>query len=272
MSHLVNPKRMGLIRSGSPVPLLGLTFYPILMKDYDEFIACKDAITLRLGTLPVKYLAMDYFSAIFAFEIDTMQATKKAIGLFSKVIRMLQLSLRIDCDNEEFSKWISYGKRNDEICIDHIEIHQDEKTVCITPSDISGQIRGLIADLNGLELPDEGENLDLVIANEQKKEFLARGQKRLKHSINDLISSVAYHSRCRESEVLSWTVREFEARRSAIDRDKRYMLYGQAEMGGMVTFKNGNPAPSWCYEVYDDSLGTQSLSELQFGDAKQKSQ
>ena len=30
----------------------------------------------------------------------------------------------------------------------------------------------------------------------------------------------------------------------------------------MVTFKKGNPAPSWEFDVLDDSLGTVSLSEL----------
>lgn len=271
MSHSFGKEsRMARIRRGEPISLLGLTFYPIMMSHYEDFISCKDAIILRLGTLPVKYIAKDYFSAIFAFEMDQIAATQKSVGLFSKVLHFLELSLRIGEEGHRLGDSILYAERNGEIVIEHISVTQDGKQIDITPIQISTQIRPLLASLNGLELPDESENIDLVIANEQKKAFYARNQKKLKHDISDLISSVAYQSRCSERELISWTVREFESRRAAIERDKRYMLYGQAEMGGMVTFKNGNPAPSWCFDVLDDSLGTQSLESLNFGDVKQK--
>jgi len=261
--------RKSLIRQGLPVPCLGLDFYPILMSHYEEFLACKDSLELRLATLPVKYVTKDYFSALFSLEMDSYAQSGKAIGILSKFLRLFCLSLRIDGGTKSLENAFQYEEVNGEIRIRSFNVTQNQKTVSVTPLEISSQIRPLIAEINGVKLPDESENLDLVIANEQKKEQNASSQK-LNASTDDLISSVAYQSHCTESEICFWTVREFEQRKRAIERDKRYMLHGQAEMSGMVTFKKGNPAPSWCYDVLDESLGTQSLSELNFGNAKQK--
>lgn len=261
--------RTAAIRCGLPIPFRGLQLYPIEMSHYDQFLACKDALLLRLGTLPVKYLSMDYFSALFAFEVDTVRESGKSPGLFYKMITLLLLSLRIEGSAEEFCRGFHYELVDGEPRISKIDVTQENHTESITPFEFSSQLRPLIAHVNGLELPDESENLDLVIANEQKKSLNAPSY-RLNATTDALIASVAYLSGCRERDVMGWTVREFEQRKSAIDREKKYMLYGQAEMSGMVTFKKGNPAPSWCYDLLDESLGTQSLSELNFGDAKQK--
>ncbi len=128
--------------------------------------------------------------------------------------------------------------------------------------DISTKIRSLIARQNGIELPDENESVDLAKAQAEMNE-LKNGAVKLNPSIDTLISSVAYNSRVSEREISDWTILEFENRRKAIERDKRYMLYSQAEMGGMVSFKKGNPYPSWCYDTIDETAGTMSLSQLQ---------
>lgn len=258
-----------LIRRGLPVSALGLTFYPITMLHYDDFLVCKKAITLRLSTLPVKYISQDYFSAVFSFETDSFRERGDRIGLISRIIRFFTLSLRME-ENDELNKnLLDIEEKNGSLSIMSINVVQDGKHFRITPFEFSNVIRPILAKLNGLELPDESENIDLIAANEQKK-ALDHPKHRLHVNTDDLIASVAYLSHCRERELMDWTVREFELRRSAIERDKRYTMCGQAEMGGMVSFKNGNPAPSWFYDVLDDSLGTQSLSELSFGNAKQK--
>ena len=261
--------RIALIRQGLPVSALGLTFYPITMLHYDDFLACKDAITLRLSTLPVKYISQDYLSAIFSFETDFFRKNGEQIGLISRVFRFFTLSLRIGENEISRKNLLNVKDKDGNVSIESINAVQDGRLVRISPQEFSTVIRPLLAQMNGLDLPDESENLDLIHANEQKKE-LDQPKQRMHVNTDDLISSVAYLSHCRERELMEWTVREFELRRTAIERDKRYTMCGQAEMGGMITFKNGNPAPSWCYDVLDNSLGTKSLSELNFGNAKQK--
>lgn len=269
MSQSLNDlERRNAIRQGNPVPMLGLTFYPITMRHYEEFLSCKDAIILRMTTLPVKYVVKDYLSAVFSFELDSLKETGKPVGLFQKALKMMTLSLRIESDIIS-DKSIQMKEENGEVVLKEILVTQGNKTVSISPLDFSQRIRQLIAEQNGLELPDESQNVDLVLANEQRKR-LKQSNVKLDQNPDHLIASVAYQSKCRESEIWNWTVREFELRKDAIERDKNYMLYGQAEMSGMVSFKNGNPAPSWCYDILDDSLGTMSLSALNFGNTPQK--
>lgn len=249
------------VRKGEPITECGLTFYPIMMDYYEEFNQYKDAIILRQATLPVKYLSMDYLSALFALDFDAIREKKHNTGLFYRAMAMLCLSLRIGFDIEILNKNISVAVENNRIVLKQIAITQDTKTATITPQDFSFKIRKLIAEQNGLELPDESENVDLVKSNEQLKD-LKNKAKQLNVNLDDLIASIAYQSRISESEIYEWSIREFENRRKAIDRDKRFMLCGQGEMSGMVQFKNGNPSPSWYYDVLDNSLGTMAVSEL----------
>ena len=254
------------IRNGEPIEVCGITLYPILMSQYELFTACRDALTLRLSSLPVRYMTKDYLNAIFALECDNLQkpeTDKKNVGIFYRTMALFYASMRTDA--EEFAKLgenVFYAEYHGEIVIDHIAVtNQDGETVNITPQDFSAFIRPLIAEMNGLELPNESQNIDLIKAAEEKKK-LNSSNVNLDYNINDLIASVAYHSHCSEREVNSWTVREFESRRRAIDRDKRYMINASAELSGMVKFDKGNPAPSWCFDVLDDSFGTRPLSEI----------
>lgn len=249
-------------RKGLPVQHGDLTFYPILVEHYEEFMYCKDALTLRLSSLPVRYMSMDFFSAAFAMEMDSKKdPEQKGIGIFPRLLLILYLSLRIEIEEQDLANTIFYKTNGDEIAIDHITVTQNGRTVEINPFDFSTKIRPIIAELNGLELPKEEENSDLVRAYEEKKE-LTQNSNNLHIDVADLIASVALHSHIREREVDNWTIMEFENRKRAIDRDKRYMIYAQAEMSGMVKFKNGNPAPSWCFDSLDETLGTKNLSEI----------
>lgn len=254
--------RRTLIRRGEPITESELTFYPITMDYYDVFIQCKNALILRQASLPVRYLSMDYLSALFTLEIDELKSGKEPSQVFLKVMTLLHLSLRIGLNVEELYKNIEVSIEKDKIRLKHILIKQNEKIVKFTPLDFSTRFRQIIAEQNGLELPDEAENIALVRDNEKLKELNNKG-KSLNVNLDDLIASVAYQSKVSEKEIMTWTVREFENRKKAIDRDKRFMLCGQAEMSGMVSFKNGNPAPSWQFDVLDNSLGTMESSKLQ---------
>lgn len=263
MGQFSETDRKVLIRQGKPIEELGLTFYPIQMYHYEEFLMYKDALTLRLSTLPVKYAIKDYLNAIFALEIDSVKGKGENLGLFTRAIALFMLSLRIESSIKDFiEKQIMFcqiGK--DDFEIDRIVVVQNKKTVEIKSIDFSTKLRKLIAEQNGVELPEENLNTDLVKGQEELSEL--NGSKvKLNANIDSLISSVAYNSKISEREIDNWTVREFENRRKAIERDKKYTLYGQAEMGGMVSFKKGNPYPSWCYDSIDESMGTMSTSAL----------
>lgn len=256
------------IRRGEPIRECGLDFYPITMDHYEDFTQCKDALTIRQSTLPVRYVSMDYLSAIFAMELDSVrEGDGKTGGMFFRLMRLLGLSLRIEMTAEQLNESIYYRSLgNGAIAIEYIALEQPDdedglRKVQLTPFQFSTSVRPLIAAQNQITLPDESENAELVEAYELKKQIESKG-KNLKMDLDDLVSSVAYLSHVSDAEIMNWNVRDFENRRRAIERDKRYTLYSQAELGGMVTFKNGNPFPSWCFDALDDSLGTTATTEL----------
>lgn len=253
------------IRQGKPVDCLGLTFYPIQMCHYEIFLMCQKALAIRQSTLPVKYAVKDYLNAIFGLEISEPKGKGESAGAFFRAITLLGLSLRIDDLNGKsfFQNNVLFRKTpNGELEIDKLRITQNGKTADISALEFSTKIRSLIAKQNGIELPDENENADLIKSQAEMDELKSSNIK-LNQSIDSLISSVAYNSKVSECEIYDWTIREFENRRKAIERDKKYTLYGQAEMSGMVSFKKGNPYPSWCYDSIDESVGTMSMAELQ---------
>lgn len=256
-----NIGRKSAIRRALPITECGLTFYPITMDNYEIFIQCKDSMTMRLGSLPVKYLTKNYVNALFALDIDSAKTNGKSSGIFLKLLRLLYLSLRIEVTAETFKSNIFYTQNETGADLAYILVNQNENIVKITPETFSFKIIPLIAEQNGIDLPDQSENIDLVKSNEERK-ALSNSQMKLKVDLNDLIASVAYNLKVSEREIDSWTVREFSQMEKAIARDKHFMIYGQAEAGGMVSFKNGNPYPSWCFDTVDNSLGGISLSDF----------
>ena len=97
---------------------------------------------------------------------------------------------------------------------------------------------------------------------EESKKALEGNGVSVNPDIEDMKSTVAYLSGITDKEILSWTIRDFENRRRAIDRVEKHRAYRQAELGGMVTFKNGNPYPSLFFDPIDDTLGTMKFSEV----------
>ena len=244
MSKLSAWEKRNKIRRGEPLEWKGLLFYPVTMSHYEEFLDVKNAWLARQSSFPVRYMAMPFLSAVWAMDIDFAKSDGKLIGLFERIIRFLYLSLRLEYKKENLLEHV-YFHKDDLRELDHIEVTQGDNTVQITPADFAAYIRPLVAEQNGLTLPDESYNPELVQA---EQELASEQAASLKFDIDTMIASVAYLSHLDESVVDEWTVLKFERRRNAIERDKKYMLYAQAEMSGMVKFKHGNPYLSWCFD------------------------
>lgn len=246
--NLTKRERKARIRKGLPIEALGLQFYPIKMADYEEFLECKSALAIRqtsLANANIEYLSMPFLSALWAIELDSIMQTGKAIGIFERVIRLLYLSLRLEYDSEKAFNNIFCEQTNPRNLL-YIEVKQNDKQpVKITPTDFTATIRPLIAEQNGIELPDESENPDIIQTENQMQQ---ESESKIKFDIETMITSVASASNLRQGDIDDWTIKEFETHRQALDRKINYMVYSQAEMSGMVSFKNGNPYPSWCFD------------------------
>ena len=241
------------IRRGKPIELYGLTFYPLTMEHFEEWQGLKAVLLLRMATLPARLAVLPYLAAIYTAETDYYKEHSKTIGLYSAVMRLLELALRLPAreDTPKQRGCIRQETSKDGEKLLRLHIKQDGNVFTITPQQF-GRIRSLIAAQCGEKLPDEADNPELV---EAEAEANARGSEDLILDLDDMLASVAVATGKSITEMDTMTIWEFNKTHRAVDRAKKFYLYGLAEANG-GKIKGGNPCPSWCF---DRQQGMKSL-------------
>lgn len=222
---------------GTPEKWNGLSVYPIQMKDYPLFLAARECISTAQQTWPVPWCTVKYFDGLIG------------MGLLPRLAVLLKLAFRLP---EELTVYPQV--KEDKIV--SLLVVQGERQAEITPKNFPA-LRELIARQNGIELPDEMANSELL----QARSDLSQGGTPLKASLEDLICSVALKAHVSPGEIAEWTVRRFQATERAIDRsDGHWMASITIAAGGK--FKGGNPFPSWKYDREEGLVGVEPLSAL----------
>lgn len=224
----------------------GLEIHPIQMAFYSEWLAFKRALTLRQSTLPAAFAIMPYLSALHA--MDCAYHT----SFIYDTIQLLAIAVR-----RPPQCFQCYALQSDVSKLSHILFNDGENVVKITPQNYPA-IRAAIAEQNGEELPDEGDNVELI---EAENDILsANSSYQLDMDINKLIASVAYQYRKQKKELATWSIREFEEARRTIERDKNHMICAIAEKIPMFKWTKGNPCPSWCFDkLRNGSVALESM-------------
>lgn len=249
------------VRKGEPIPWNGLTLYPILVEDYDKFSIAKTGITAQQQTLPGKYVVMRYLEALFALDYDVRAAGGPEGGLFSRVLLLLTLSLRLKVEKgADGREYIPIGIQT---AMDNprkliaLKVRQGEAQAEITPKNF-GELREILAAQNEVELPDETANPELVQA---ERDLAAQGSINLIPDSEALIYSVSVKTHIPVKNLLKWTIREFVLMERAIDRTTGHFIAALTEAAG-AKYKNGNPFPSWKYDREKQYQALVSLAEL----------
>lgn len=243
MKSLTGTELIRCAETGEGYPFGDAVLYPITVRDYAMFNACASTLTLRLSMLPVTYAVMNFAQAIFAMAMSDDLPDEQRTN-FAKFMHLLAMSMRVSVDDMQI-----YTDAQDKTKLTGIVVKQttaeSEELIRFDPRQM-GQIREIIAAMNGRELPDESENAELVQADIDIK---ASGvNTSLKADVQDLKASVASHYRVRLKELNDWTIYEFEKARSAIERMTRCVICGIGEAGGMVKYEKGNPFPSLFFD------------------------
>lgn len=245
---------MKALREGKPCECAGLTFYPIKMSDWDAYIETRAAVVQMMQCLPVTYIQMPYLSALWAIDADAIKNDKPLTGLFGALIRFMLLALRTE---DEAGAYQVYAEKETGR-LAYVRFFQNGKTADITPDIFSEEVRPLLCEQNGLELPDEAANLELLEAENDMAEANGEG---IDYDFETLVSSVAYMSHTTEKEIYeSWTVRDFLRRKKAIEREMYFRLYRTAMLAGTIKPTGENPFPSWCFDKLDDGKTTALVS------------
>ena len=253
-------------KSGEPIRFKTLYLYPLTVKDYELLWNCESALTIRMATLPVTYAIMRYPEALFAIAIDGKDVVVNGdvVARANDWLRFLMLlcaSLRIPL--EQMRNAIGFNvDKNDKRRLAFVTVKQfmetEENLEALDVSDLL-ELREIIAMLNGRKLPDESENAELSQAD---IDIRSQSGIRLDINVDSLLASVARDQRVRIKDLLPWTIYEFELIRSAIERERRFTVYGIGENSGMVKFPKGNPFPSIFFDKPAESSAVISASEF----------
>ena len=253
-------------KSGEPIRFKTLYLYPLTVKDYELLWSCESALTIRMATLPVTYAIMRYPEALFAIAIDgkDVAVNGDVVARANDWLRFLMLicaSLRIPL--EQMRNAIGFNvDKNDKRRLAFVTVKQfmetEENLEALDVSDLL-ELREIIAKLNGRKLPDESENAELAQAD---VDIRSQSGIRLDINLDSLLASVARDQRIRIKDLLPWTIYEFELIRSAIERERRFTVYGIGENSGMVKFPKGNPFPSIFFDKPAESSAVISASEF----------
>ena len=226
---------------GSPQQWNGLTVYPVRMKDYPLFLLAKESIAASQQTFPMPYAAMDRLNATYQME-----------GLFPRLCALLALSFGFQKDGN-----LPLFPKLDGDRLVSILVVQGEHQAEITPANFL-PLRELIAQQNGIELPDETQNADILDA---ERDLTAQDRIALKADLESLIYSVAVKSHTDPEAIMDWTVKRFQQTERAIDRSVGHLIAAVTVAAG-GKFKGGNPYPSWKFDREEDTRAIEPLSAL----------
>lgn len=235
------------IRKNKPIEMDGLTFYPILVNEMDEFDEARPAIELMQQSLPVRYAVMPLLQALYALDTDALRETGDATGLFAKAVLFLALSLRLGqgrTRNERMNLFELKPAQNDPANLLALRfLYHGEEIHEITPAQFS-RYRSILAAQNGLTIPDETANKDLI---EARNDMSAKNAPPLEIDFDTQLSAFASVEHIDEAEVMEWPIRKFMMHFKAVERRMHFMICGIGEMSG-TSWKQGNPFPSWCFD------------------------
>lgn len=257
MSYAIHPfsDREEAILKYEPIELNGLVYYPIKVADYNKWQAVRPVLTLRQGTLPAVYACMTYLQCVWALQNDATMRGSALIKSWDRLAGLMFLSLRLS-DNDTI---LPIGNSENPGSITSMRIIKNDERFDISTMEFS-QVRKLIAEQNGAELPDEADNPDLI---EAANDIANANGINLNYNFCDMLTSVASEMKVRRSDILDWAVKELDDNVRAIKRRYGYCLASIAESQG-AKFKNGNPYPSWIFDkAKDEFAGLISLNQFQ---------
>ena len=228
------------IRRYEPVEAEGLTLYPILVEEYEEYLLARSAIEFMQQALPLSMINMPILQAYYLLDSQSISDEKIPTGLMARAVLFLALALRLGKGlpvEKRISLFRPRVKADGKL--KSIMFSPDGEEICeITPA-MFQRLRPILAEQNGLTIPEEDANPELVEAEE---ELAKKKAPELELKPESLISSVAALSGADESEIYDWPIAKLQSRQRALHRAIDYIICGIGESQG-TKWKKGNPCP-----------------------------
>lgn len=235
--------------TGESVQRCGIELFPLTMRDYDEYEACKSALLIRQATLPAAYMSLPYLHALFALDADS----EGKLHAFGMLMRLLCMVTRKRPDD-----FLVTVDKNNPTRLKRVIFAAGSVPVELKPG-VFAQVRHTIASMHGDEIPDESENPELVAA---EAALQASNAPPLEYSTQTMLVSVAAAMNKRPQELLDWSIFEFKQVLAAKTRLIRHIVCGMGEQSGNVKWKHGNPYPCWYLDRIREIQAVQAMDQF----------
>lgn len=239
------------IRSYKAIETDGLTLYPVLVKEYNEFLTARPALEVLHQSLPVRYLREPLLAALYEMDYDAAFNGGTLTGLFSRTLLAIALSLRLG-EGESIDKRL----RRFQVVTERAMPSKLTRLLFMGDNGAEGEmtpatyqkIRPIIAAQNGVRLESERADPELVQAEKDLSEMNSIA---LKGSVDDVITAVAALSGQDEADIEEWPILKLTNRQQSYQRLLDYVICGIGQMSG-TTWKGGNPHPSPFFDRADE--------------------
>lgn len=254
------------IRRYEPVETEGLTLYPILTEEYEEYLLAKGAIEFMHQSLPMAMLNMPILQAYYALDSQSVQDEQIPTGLMERAVLFLALALRIG-QGLPAEKRVGLFRPMVDVATGKLKailFTPDGEEICqITPA-MFQRLRPILAAQNGITIPEEDANPELVRTEE---ELARKKAPELDVNLESLISTVASLSGAEEKDIYDWPIAKLQNRQRAIHRTLDYIICGVGEAQG-TKWKKGNPVPNPFFDrKKDGSAAKVALTDFAGGAA-----
>lgn len=247
-----------------PITVGDHTLFPISVKQYDLFVSCEKALGFMAQTLPVRYLSTPLLKAFYEIDMEALAKQETVTGLFFSTLLALSLALRLAPDGElkdVMEKWsVSVDKDTGDFkSVCYVDPNSG-KTKQITATQYQ-KLRYIIAAQNGVEIPSENVNPELVQA---EIDLAQNNAPKLEININDQISALCLLTNKEERDIDDWPILKFERRCQSLQRMLDYVICGVGETQG-TKWKGGNPHPHPYYRKKKNSSAMAPLENFAGG-------
>ena len=247
------------LREYAPIEYAGLWFYPLEVRHFALYQSAKPAMELLQASLPIRLARLSWAECLAEMDAAARAEGLPYTGFLTSFLHLLSVALKIDAVKEPERLLIVSDRETKRFKA--VAVCQKEQPVILNTKQLH-DVRQILAEQNGYEIPGENWNPELVRAQQHLQQRNGGNG----GTLDDLVASVAAAMGRRTSEVWGWSLREFKSIDEAINRRILFQLYATAELSHAVKFKNGNPVPTWRYSSKGDlPAGFKSLKDLEAG-------
>lgn len=257
-----------------PVSVEGITFYPVLMDEFDEYAQTLPVLEFMPQALPRELGELPILEAFARIEIRSralkeMEQTEKngeAFAPLALCIQILILALRLG-RGEKMKQRLERCRAF--FSADGLEklvfVGSEGEAIEITPR-LFQRLWPILAAQNGAEFADENANPEIVLA--EKQIALNKMPAMIPDPVNR-IAWVAYKCGCAEEDIYTWPILKFNRRAEVIITDMNYLACRIGAMSGMVDYDKagGPPYPSPYLRRDTEALKTIEIGSIGGGAA-----